>query len=67
MRMLQYFQCEQNLLTNSIWIYIVTTLQVNQSEILAKEVILDIHSSYKGAAHIHNDFLYICLFTDFVC
>ena len=31
--MLQYFQCEQNLVTSSIWIYTITTLRVNQWEI----------------------------------
>ena len=28
--MLQYFQCEQNLLTNGIWTYIITILLGNQ-------------------------------------
>ena len=31
--MLQYFKCEQNLATNDIWIYTITTLRVNQWEI----------------------------------
>ena len=39
--MLQYFKREQNLLTNSIWTYTITTLQVNQWEIFAKEFTLD--------------------------
>ena len=31
--MLQYFQCEQNVVTNSIWVYTITTLRVNQWKI----------------------------------
>ena len=31
-----YFKCEQNLLTNSIWTYTITTLWVNQWEIFAR-------------------------------
>ena len=31
-----YFRCEQNLLTNSIWTYTMTTLWVNQWDIFAK-------------------------------
>ena len=29
------------------------------------EFTLDVDSGYKDAAHIQNDLLYICLFTDF--
>ena len=63
--MLQYFQCEQNLWTDSMWTYIITTLWVGQSEILAKDYTSDIDSGYKDAAHIQNGLLCICLFTDF--
>ena len=63
--MLQYFQCEQNLWTDSMWTYIITTLWVGQSEILAKDYTSEIDSGYKDAAHIQNGLLCICLFTDF--
>ena len=62
--MLRYFQCEQNVLTNSMRTYTITALRVDQWEILA-EFILDVDSGYKYAAHIQNDLLYISLFTDF--
>ena len=42
--MLQYFKCEQNLLTNSIWAYAITTLRVNQLEIFEKDFTSDIDS-----------------------
>ena len=41
---LQYFQCEQNLLTNHIWTYTITTLLVNQWKIFAKELTSDVDS-----------------------
>ena len=63
--MLQYFKCKQNLLRSSIWIYTITTLWVNQLEILAKELDLDVDYGYKGAAHIWKDLLRIYLFKDF--
>ena len=34
--MLQYFQYEQNLVTNDIWIYTTTILPVNQWEIFVE-------------------------------
>ena len=37
-------ECEQNLLTKSIWIYTSITLRVNQWEIFAKEFTADIDS-----------------------
>ena len=40
--MLRYFQCEQNVLTNSMRTYTITALRVDQWEILAKEFILDV-------------------------
>ena len=51
-----------NLLTNSIWTYIFTTLRMNHWEIFAKEFTSDFDSRYKDTAHIQNDLLYICLF-----
>ena len=45
--MLQYFQCEQNLLTNSILTYTFTTLLVNQWELLTKKFTSDVDSGQK--------------------
>ena len=57
-----YFKCEQNLLTNSILIYTITTLWVNQWKIFAKEFTSDIDSKdAKIAAYIQNDLLYVHL------
>ena len=39
-----YFKCEQNLLTNRIWTYTITTLWVNQWDIFAKEFTSDVDS-----------------------
>ena len=47
----KHFQCEQNLLTNSMWTYTITNLRVNQWEILVKE--------FTSAAHIQDDLLCI--------
>ena len=41
-----YFKCEQNLWTNSIWTYIITTLWMNQWGIFAKEFTSKVHSSH---------------------
>ena len=41
---MHYFECEQNLLTNSIWTYAITTLWVNQWEIFATEFTSDVDS-----------------------
>ena len=41
------FQCEQNLLTNSMWTYTIATLRVDQWKILAKDFTSDINSGYK--------------------
>ena len=38
---------------------------VNQWEIIAKEFISHVDSGQKNVAHIQNNLLYICLFTDF--
>ena len=62
--MLQYFQCEQNLVTNSIWIYTIATLRINQWE-LFEEFTSDDDSGQKYAAYIQNYLLQICLFADF--
>ena len=42
--MLQYFQCEQNLVTNDIWTYTITTLRVSQWERFVKEYTSDDNS-----------------------
>ena len=54
-----YFKYEKKLLTNSIWIYTNTNIQVKKSnwEIFAKKFTLDLDSGYKDAAQIQNDLL----------
>ena len=44
MRYVVVFKCQQKLLTNSIWIYTITTLLVSQWEIFAKEFTSDVDS-----------------------
>ena len=39
-----FFKCEQDLLTNIIWTYTITTLRVNEWEIFAKEFTSDVDS-----------------------
>ena len=39
-----FFKYEQNLLTNIIWTYTITTLQLNEWEIFAKEFTSDVDS-----------------------
>ena len=45
-------KCKQNLLINRIWTNTSATLQVHQWKVPAKEVVLDVDSSYKDEAHI---------------
>ena len=59
--MLYYFKCEQNLLTNIIWIFTISNLRVYQWEILAKEFTWDVYFGYKDTAHTQNELV----FTDF--
>ena len=40
-------------------------LRVDKDEILAKDLTSGIDSGYNDVAHIQNNLLYICLFTDF--
>ena len=56
-----YLKCEQIFLTNSIWTYTITTLWVNQWEIIAKEFTSEHDSGKKNAAHIQNNLLYVHL------
>ena len=63
--MLWDFNSKQNLLKNSMWTYTNATLLENQWEIFAKKFTSDDDSSHKDQAHIQNDLLYICLFTNF--
>ena len=55
--LLYYVKCEQNLLTNSIRTYTITTLRVNQWEIFVKEFTSDINSGWKDVDHIQYDLL----------
>ena len=64
-----YLKCEQIFLTNSIWTYTITTLWVNQWEIIAKEFTSE-HDSGKKKMQLLFKItccMYICLFTDFAC
>ena len=64
-----YLKCEQIFLTNSIWTYTITTLWVNQWEIIAKEFTSE-HDSGKKKMQLTFKItccMYICLFTDFAC
>ena len=63
--MLQYFQYEQHLLTNSNWTFTMATLPVNQWKNFAKSLLQTFVLAKKDAAHIQNDLLYICLLKDF--
>ena len=53
-----YFKCEQTVLTNSIWTYIITTLWMNQWDIFAKDFTSNVDSGQIDAGHIQNDLLY---------